>query len=250
MALLVTGSNALELEVVNRFQLTCAESVRGLDFLEPDGLLLVSPSDLRVYVVDAEDGSFRLSLSLAPGNGQPFGVSRLGDRLYANDMSDPLVYLNGGLSWSSRQNPLEDGGRGMDAAVGMLWQCRVSPPGVCAMDTSLTQHQTCDLPGMPSGVYASGLCAWEDAGDAMVGVTCYWDGRLWVYRMGAGGPSLEGIADMPLQTDQSLGLAYSESRGTVFWSYSDGAGGYWIAELELIGTALSESTWGALKASF
>jgi hypothetical protein len=111
-------------------------------------------------------------------------------------------------------------------------------PGVGAEFFSLSEVPT----------QMSGLTVLPFMGDVVVVVTTYNTHNWYFYQYDGSTLAYLGSAPCPVSCGSSLGLAYSDSRDTIFWSFSSP---YTIVEVEYdIDVALERSTWGEIKSSF
>jgi hypothetical protein len=95
----------------------------------------------------------------------------------------------------------------------------------------------------------SGVTVFPFMGDVGLCVTTYSTFNLYFYQYDGSSMTYLGSVACPASCSSSYGLAYSENRGTIFWSYN--SGGYMLGEIEFsIDVALERSTWGEIKANF
>ncbi len=97
----------------------------------------------------------------------------------------------------------------------------------------------------------SGLALFPLQGGTGIALTTYSNHYIWFYEWNNTSLEYIGKAQCPAPCQPSAGLAYSHSRGTLFWSYKVPSGDYMVSELSFeIGMALGQTTWGGIKTSF
>ena len=198
------------------------------------------------------DGTLCDTTLLSPGNDKCFGAAiRPADgAVFTNDWeSTDLFYTqDGGATWDTVQDPSGLQGRGICFEGDHLWSTggyssllRFIPGGGSSQQMTLPQ-----VYGQPSG-----LTVFPMAGGTGIAVTTYSDHNIWFYLWNGGDPEFLGSAPCPAECQASCGLAHSEERGTIFWSYRTSSGEYWISELSFeTGYSLEPFTWASVKRSF
>jgi len=89
----------------------------------------------------------------------------------------------------------------------------------------------------------SGLTTFPLGSDVGIMLTSYYVDKFFFYRYDGSSLDFLGSVDIPLWTNSALGLAYSASRDSFYYSYTDGAT-YTISELdiELAFSSIEETT--------
>ncbi|MCD4734112.1 hypothetical protein K8R78_07755 [bacterium] len=95
----------------------------------------------------------------------------------------------------------------------------------------------------------SGLTTFPLGSDAGIILTSYYADKFFFYRYDGSSLAFLGAVDIPLWTNFALGLAYSASRDSFYYSYTDGAT-HTISEMDIdiVLTSIEETTWGQIKA--
>ena len=168
---------------------------------------------------------------------------------YLNGWSDSDTHFFEGGTWSVPfSNPAGTSGRGMsyDANSGYLWETYTSGASYMlyriAGDGSSTSY-----PVTSSG-QLSGVATFPN-GNLRLVFTAYYDPSFYFYEFNGSSLDYMGSAATGIPVTTSLGLTYSDSRDTFFWSYQDGSG-YHVAEFSYSLGVLEQETWGAIKAQF
>lgn len=249
-------SDDVELTIINSWTVTWASQALGLDVVEDGEDQTVVFADQRsdaVNSLDPETGSAgSIGFPLYGSNDFCFGIAWGEDssqtEYCSNDWSASNVYYTEDLiDWMLYANPVGGNGRGM-AHDGTDWWmagstssttalCRFEPGGASELFV---------LPEIPTQL--SGLAAYPYEGDVYLAVTAYKTHNIYFYVYDGSAVSFVGSAACPTACSSSLGLAYSQDRGTLFWGYSTGS--YTICELSVEFTALGEDTWGGIKSGF
>jgi len=160
------------------------------------------------------------------------------------DDSNIQIYT-AGSGWTGETNPVGDQGRGMDFDGSNTWitnsdigVCRFQP-GVGQSFYTLTEPQA----------QLSGLTTFAHGANTGVMVTTYDDLNFYFYEFDGSSMVYLGSTPVPVSCTSSMGLTYSASRDSFFWSYVAG-GTYYIDELDItfVETAIEETTWGQIKA--
>ncbi len=243
----------ITLTLLNTFQ--PAGRAFGMSFIEETGgrealLAGVNNNAMKIYIYTPE-GSLSDSLPLDPGNQKCFGVAwnPADGSFLTNDWETELLFqtFDNGGTWSTHADPAENYGRGMDfdgahywATNGYAGVIRFTPGGVTE------NHPTPEIADL-----LSGLAVFPLQGGMGIALTTYGNHYIWFYEWN--GTSLEyiGKAPCPAPCQPSAGLAYCQSRDTMFWSYKVPSGDYMVSELSFeIGMALDQTTWGGMKTRF
>ena len=228
----------------------------GLYMIELTALCGVNNDEGKVYGYEPTAGGVSFVMDLDPGNasscfGVIFGDEFSGpERFYTNDWNGNDLYytLDWGASWNTVFDPAFSEGRGMDYDGAYLWSTygygklvRFQPE-TTPFDTLMVPETSGQLSGLT-------VFPWE--GDLCVAVTSFGSDGAWFYLWDGAALEYLGFGSFPVTSDTAYGLAYSEDLETLFLSYEDYSGDFWIAAMSLdISAALEQSTWGAVKASF
>jgi hypothetical protein len=254
------GTDDYTISVVNTFDCPYTSSILGLEFVDADDHLIFmsnTVNDERLWVANASNGSQVNSFPLPWDTPDPFGVgdySSAGFQPHCNDYNDVLIWYTSDFN-VSYDNHYDQYGRGMDGTEIFIYEA-YGPVGavvgaVCWFYPDGTGVHALLLPGITSQL--SGLTTFPYSGTLGLAVTTYNPGLIghfiWLYQYNRDGFDLIGTAQVP-SCDMSLGLAYSSSRGTFFWSWTDVSYNFHISELSITGLAMEQSTWGAIKTSF
>ncbi len=254
------GADDYTITVVNTFDCPYTSSILGLEFVDADDNLLFmsnTGNNERLWVANASNGVEVNSFPLPWDTPDPFGVGDYypaGFQPHCNDYNDVLIWYTSDFSvWYD--NHYDQYGRGMDGSETFIWEA-YGPVGasigaVCRFNPDGTGVQAWLLPGITSQL--SGLTTLPFSDSLGLAVTTYNSGLtdhfIWLYEFTGSGFDLLGTAQLP-SCDMSLGLTYSHSRGTFFWSWTDVSYTFHISELSITGTSLDQSTWGAIKTAF
>ncbi|MCK4807702.1 MAG: hypothetical protein KAT09_08645, partial [Candidatus Aegiribacteria sp.] len=203
--------------VLNSFVPPFTTNIRGLDFIEPNSIFFISGTEYKLYQCKADDGSYENEWSLDPANSLPYGMANSGTYANVNDFGDMVVYYYNGSSWSTYSNPTGDDGRGMDFDGTHIWESYDigGTYGVCAFDDSGTYYGHWVLSEIPS--QPSGLAVFDPGtGNIGIAVTTYSTHNIWFYELDGSSMNYLGMGALPGGASQSLGLCYSDTRGTFF----------------------------------
>lgn len=228
----------------------------GLYMIELTALCGVNNAEGRVYGYAPTTGTVSFSMDLDPANASScFGVI-FGDefpgpeRFYTNDWNGNDLYYTAdwGTSWNTVFDPTFNEGRGMDYDGEYLW----STYGYGKIVRFLPETTPFDTLMVPeTSGQLSGLTVFPWEGDLCVAVTSYYADGIWFYLWDGSELEYLGLGSFPVPAYISYGLAYSEDLQSLFASYEESSGDFWIADMSLeIVAALEQSTWGAVKASF
>lgn len=251
------ATDAYVINVVNTFQCPYASMILGLDFtLSSNLLLFVDNMDDKLWVSDPNNGSEVNSYVLTWTTPSPFGVCNYdpgGAQPHCNDFVVGTIWYGTDFA-NSYANPYIENGRGMDFDGTYIWEASgpmYATYGACLrMNSDGTGVEAWYLPGITTQL--SGLTTYPILGSQGIAVTAYESGAtdhyIWFYEFDGSSMSLLGSATLP-SCVQSLGLTYSDTRDTYFWSYLSG-GQFYISELEITDTSFQNETWSAIKASF
>ncbi|MCD4847122.1 MAG: hypothetical protein K8R76_02905 [Candidatus Aegiribacteria sp.] len=249
-------TDAITLTVVNHWPIyEC--SVYGLDVWENGssmGVAFCTYDSDSLLSFDPEDWNNISSLGpLAASNNNSYGVA-VNDNLTSppvwvtSNMNDTLFYTDDNfVTWNSFNHP--GGGTqayDMDFDGSHYWVTNgsnsVTRFQISGSSQNFTLHEL--------GGTARLLCVFPyqlSFGLAVARRT----GLLHFYSWNEASLDYLGNCDFPTGYWDSYGLAFSESRDTMFWSYSTASGIPCIYELNLgIEVSLNHSTWGAIKASY
>lgn len=244
------GTDDYEINLLNTFQPGYVTNIRGLDFAEPGSIFFICGADNKLYECSANDGEYENSWDLDPANGSPFGMADGVVYAHVNDYSDKCVYFFNGSVWDTYANPYDEDGRGMDYDQ-YIWEAygalSATYGAACAFEQNGTLYGAWNLPGISNQL--SGLTTYPEGTNLGIAVTSYSVHNIWFYEFNGSTMTLLGSASLPDVAESSLGLTYSYTRDTFFWSYRSGST-YYIAEFEVVETGLESTTWGAIKTSF
>ncbi|MBN1434116.1 hypothetical protein JW921_05105 [Candidatus Fermentibacterales bacterium] len=213
-------------------------------------IIFTSNTDNKLFMCDPDDGAYVSEVSLNyTGNPYPFGNCwkvGAGVTAWVNDFITSSMAVWDGSAWSSISNPAGTNGRGMDFEDPYIWETNSSSSILRFEPGGSPTSFAAGVPGQMSGLAVFPLGA-----NLGVVTTCYNapGHNLYFYEFDGASLTPLGNAPCPVAVGNSLGLTYSESRGTFFWGYN--SGGYYIAELDVdLGVGLTPSTWGSIKSSF
>lgn len=245
-----TATDDWVLTVLNTFAPSFTTNIRGLDFNEPNTIYFISGAEYNIFACSADDGSYQTEYSLDSSNESPYGIADSGNYANVNDFGDTVVYYFDGSNWYNYVNPASSDGRGMDYDGSYIWENYTSSGtfGVYGFDDGGTLHHSFILSEIPTQL--SGLAVFDPGtGNTGIAVTTYNTHNIWLYDFDGSSMNYLGMVALPGGANSSLGLCYSTTRGTFFWSYTLG-GTYTISELEITESALDHSTWGNIKTCF
>lgn len=247
-----SGSDDISLTLINDW--TQSQQVLGLDVFE-DTNVYVLGSDRNGMIIQAYDAGVPAgTLALDAANTNCFGVAwnddLTTDAYYTDDWTDTVLYYTEdfGTSWTTETNPAGNLARGMAHEGTNYWTTNGDGGGLWRFTPGVGQENIAipEVPTQPSGV-----AVFPYNGNLGVAVTTYntfniyfyeWDGSTMTY-IGSAACPVSGIAG-------SYGLAYSNLDGYMYWSYRDGSSAYHLVQFSFDITALSRSSWGAIKTSF
>lgn len=230
----------------------------GLDWLNSeDGyVIMASASEDRINRWDAGAEALSGYIDLMDTNVSCFGVAAgpTGALFTSSDWSLTNLFVCGeGPTWIDLPaNPAGSGGRGMeyDEENGEYWEAGSS-------GSTYTLYRF--VPGGSTDSYVitepvnqlSGLALFPYEGSLGVLVTCYNTLNFYFYEFD--GSTLSYLATVPCPSvgaASSLGLCYANSRGTFYWSWSNGSTNG-LTELDIdIELGLAPATWGSIKTQF
>ena len=249
------NTDSITMNVVNTWPITWAQQCLGMDVWE-DGsevfAMFSSPYyDGIISSLDVSTGGWGGSMDLDPSNNNAFGIAfnnNIAHAIYLTDdwqINDLFFTEDEGTTWNTTPNYVENRGRGMDFDGSDYWMTN-NDIGVCRFVPE-TGAQLITLPEVTNKL--AGLTTFPFNGDTGIALTAYDTSTMWFYSWDGTDMTFIGTADCPLACSNSFGLAYSEIRDTIFWSYKEG-GNYYISEIEFTITSLDQSTWGSIKADF
>ncbi len=247
------STDGITLSVLNTF--SPGQMSLGMDIYEGSSstlALAANPNSDMIQFYDASSGSPQASMDLSSANTNCFCAAfndDLTNEVYYTDdwNNNNLFYTDdSGSTWATVTSPVLDEGKGMDFDGTDYWitdfsleVCRFQPGG---------SYEMLSTPQIPSQL--SGLTVFPYNGSICLAVTAYSTLNIWFYTWNGSTLSFMGSAPCPGSPQKSYGLAYSESRGTIFWSYKNSSEQFEIAELSFDITALSRNTWAGIKTSF
>lgn len=245
-----TASDDISITIVNTWQAPYASHILGLEYRDDQGdILFVSSLNNKVFIANPDNGAQIGSID-RPAGMYGFDVAWDGTEYYINGWNTSVIYHGTGSGWTSYANPAGTNGRGMSFDGAQIWESN-SSTGAYTFNPDGTGAQPYALPGVT--VQISGLTAFPfPTGNQPCGLmaTCYNQPTFYFYTFNGSSITPIGSAPCPTSVTQSLGLTYSQTRGTFFWSYSY-SGAYYVAELDIeMGAALEGDTWGDIKTQF
>ena len=138
-----------------------------------------------------------------------------------------------GIGWTVYDNPAQDSGRGMDGDHdnGLVWETS-SSFGLYAFGPTDSVGTFYDISASIPG-QMSGLSVYDSPASSGIAVAFYLTPRVFFFEFDGGSVTYVACADLPqtYAVGESWGLAYSEVRGTFFWSYLSQAGDLYLSEL-------------------
>ncbi len=227
--------------------------ILGLDYDEANDRLALGSAnafDPEVGFYDPDDSSYlgEVAYSSALLN---FGVCLNDDasRIYLTEWSNGKLFTYDWSSWSIIDSPAGTEGRGMDYRDGYIWVARGLNKDVMRFLPDGSDVSTFSTP--QSNANLSGLTTFPLGTETGVLLTSYYDSRFFFYSFDGTSLTYLTAVDVPLFCNTPLGLAYSASRDSFFWCYTDGAV-YTISELdiEIEMTSLQSYSFGRIKTLF
>jgi hypothetical protein len=234
----------IPITVLNTHEVTWASNIQDIAMNWDEDLLIArSNGDGKLYLVDPASCTVQGQVDLPAGIdgfGVAWGPWSTGGRYYVDWASESLVYHSDGAdTWASFPNPAGSGGGGMDInwIYGLdsdLYQASSQSPHLFyGTDRGNFSWDSWGLPGISGEV--SGFMVHEVATlngyppFALIAATrfthqfhFFWQPPNYI---------LYGQEDCPLPVEESLGLAWFMSAGTVLWSWKGTDGKYYISEL-------------------
>ncbi len=243
----------VEITVLNTFAPDTPSMILGLDYDETNSLLLMGSAngyDPEVYFYDPDDGSYQGEIAYtSPQTNFGVCINDDGSIVYFTEWFQGKLYAYDWSGWTITDSPAGTEGRGMDFRDGYFWVARglnrdikrFLPDG-SDVSTYSAQQSTENL---------SGLTTFPLGSNTGVMVTSYYDKSFFFYRFNGSSLTFLTSVEVPLFSNNSLGLAYSDERDSFFWSYTDGAT-YTISELDIdiTVTALQRYSFGHIKTLF
>lgn len=245
-------NDAITITVLNTFSCNYAQQILGLDFSNDSGVLVfVSNEDDIMYSCNPDNGDKISELALTYTTVMnPFGVCVDADAYcYFNDVYQNHMYWWDTSVWHLMTNPVGDDGRGMDFDGSRIWETfNWTTKKIVNFNTDGSGIKYYDIPEL-SSAQPSGLTTFSYGSDTGVMVASYGSHNFYFYSYDGSTLTSLGFVSCPLTCMTSLGLTYSSSRDTFFWSWDDYSGDFWITELdiEITGSALTPGTWGSIK---
>lgn len=247
-------SDAITITVLNTFSCAYAQQILGLDFsIDSSVLVFVSNEDDVLYSCNPDNGNkigeLALTYTTAPDQ---FGICvDDASNCYFNDFYQNHMYWWDTSAWHLMTNPVGDDGRGMDFDGNRMWETfDWTTKQIVSFNTDGSGIQYYDILELGSA-NPSGLTAFPYGSDVGIMVTSYNSHNFYFYGFDGSTLTSLGFVPCPLACTSSLGLTYSATRNTFFWSYQTSSSGYYITELdiEITGSALTPATWGSIKTS-
>ncbi len=247
----VSGSNSVTLTVINDWVQT--NQVLGLDVWEDGTDVYVLGTDrTNQQVLAYEDGAIAAVLPLYATNTNCFGIAfnnNVDTEVYhTNDwvLSDLYYTEDFGSNWATITNPAGSSGRGMDFDGTDYWSTNADGGGIWRFQPGAAQENL-SIPEVPT--QPSGLAVFPYNGNIGIAITTYNTHNIYFYQWDGSSLDYMAATACPVAVSSSAGLAYSETDGCLYWSYSDGSN-YHLTQLSMSITALQRSSWGSIKASF
>ncbi len=230
----------------------------GLDWFNNgsgDYLVFSDATNDQVHLFSVASGTVTDTKDLMDTNVSAFGVAGgpNGQMFTTNDWTNSTLYIWSGSIWSLETNPAGSNGRGMEfnVASGNYWEAATSgstktiyrfTPGAGSSTYTITQPAT----------QMSGIAVFPYAGNLAVMVGCYNTANFYFYSYNGSALTWIGTAPCPTVSglSSSLGLCYSPTRDTFFWSWTDASSVAHLTELEINGVSLQSTTWGEIKTLF
>jgi hypothetical protein len=254
------STDLFNLYLVNDWLLS-SETAQGLDVFitSSDTLIIgvdVSQDVLRFYNTS---GVFQSSISLAASNTNCVGVVCNNDPdstiFYTNDgdyVETELYFTDdGGVSWNTVSNPAGYNGRGMDFDGNYYWEAyRGGGSGLSGVWRFVPGGSQDFFTITEVGSYPSGLTVFPYGSDFYIALASAIQAKIFFYQWDGSSLAFVESVDCPVSgTLSSLGLAYSEVNGHIYWSYNNSEG-YHLAEFSFEPTALERVSWGSVKSAF
>lgn len=254
------ATDAFAITVMNTFECSYAGMIIGLDYVSAEDLLLFTDNtggSETLWICSPNDGTQVTSLPMTWDTPDPFGIAddfSAGAEPHCNDFADVMIWYGQSFS-NSYPNPYGADGRGMDFDGTHIWEAygpTSATSGACLrMNPGGTGSTYYDLPGITTQL--SGLTTYPISSSLGIAVTAYGsistDEYIWFFEFDGSNMTLLGSAELP-DCKYSIGLTYSDTRDTYFWSWQDDSDIFHISELQISGTSLQRDTWGAIKFSF
>ena len=247
-----TGTDAITINVLNTFSCSYSDQILGLDYSSGlDVLVFISNTDDMMYSCDPDNGNKLGELALTyTDDPDQFGVCvDLVGNCYFNDYEQNHMYWWDTSVWHLMTNPIGDDGRGMDFDGNRIWETyNWTTKQIVNFNTDGSGLQYFDIPELGLA-QPSGLTTFPFGSDLGIMVTAYGTHNFYFYSFDGSTLTSLGFVPCPLSCTVSMGLAYSSTRDTFFWSYGDASSGYCITELdiEITGSAFTPGTWGSIK---
>ncbi len=252
----VRGTDAISLTLINDW--TAPDQIRGLDVYEYGAYFVVFAIDLfamEVQSFEPASGTYLGAVDLDPGNTSAYGVATQSNSdtpcFLTNDFDSDVLYYSDdiGSSWLTYTNPTGIRGRGMDFDGTHYWTIDVDNGGLWRFQLGGSQ-QNFPTPEL-TATSPSGVTTFPYDGNLWIAVAAYSNHNIYFYQWNGSAISFMGYASIPLGGSYySLGLAYAETNGHMYWSYYASSGETHLAELAFEITSLQRSSWGSIKNSF
>ena len=247
------GSDAVTITILNDW--TLADVALGLDVLEGAGafiLLAADPVKGQIMTYDPDNADPLMSFDLDSQNGNCFGIvcnnNPDTDTYYTNDWLDDVFYYTEdfGTSWITETNPSGHAARGMDFDGVDYWTTNGTSGGVWRFQPGIGQENisTPEVTGQPSG-----LAVFPYGGNLGIAITTYTN-LLFFFQWDGATMSFIGSTNCIPDCQNSMGLTYSATNGTFFWTYVHNSDDYHLAEFSFTAAAFEQLSWGSIKTSF
>lgn len=249
------GSDDITLTLLNNW--TLPNMALGIDIFEGPGqfnALCVDKDYDLIRVYDATSASLLGTFAMNAANDACFGTAWNNnpdaDTYYTNDWFNVNLFYTEdyGTSWTTVANPAETHGRGMDFDGTDYWQTNGTGGGLWRFQPGVSAENI----AIPEVIkQPSGLTVFPCGSNLGIAVTTYEEHSIYFYEWNGSTMSYIGSAACPASyISFSLGLAYAETSGTLFWIYWDNYFNSHLVELSFTLTSLERSSWGAIKSSF
>lgn len=252
-----TDDWAVTLTSENNVSLTWAGSLRGCDYADTYGELLVTDYNAdQVISVDPVTGDQNYTIDCPPEVPQVLGVCQYQEPstnlMYINDWqngTDIYEYDVVAGSWSlAFANPVVEP-RGMDFDEDeYMWQIDADSHVLYQIDLTGSVMDSWTLAELPDG-YACGLSVFPYEGDMGVIVGGYYYDDFYFYLYDGSNMEYMGSAPVPQSASSSYGVSYSMDTDSFYWIYR--SGDYYMCEFTAdIEESLTPTTWGQIKSGF
>ncbi|MCD4708955.1 MAG: hypothetical protein K8S62_14590 [Candidatus Sabulitectum sp.] len=248
------GSDDITLTLINNWILP--NMALGLDVFEGPGqfhVLAVDKDNNLIRVYDAASASPLGTITMNAANNSCFGTAWNNnpdaDTYYTNDWINAALFYTEdyGTTWTTETNPAGLNGRGMDFDGTDYWQTNGTGGGLLRFQPGVGAENIA-IPEVTE--QPSGITVFPCGSNLGIAVTTYMAHNIYFYEWDGSTMSYIGSAACPSSCLFSLGLAYAETTGTLFWCYWDNSFNTHLTELSFTITSLERTSWGSIKSSF